>query len=141
MKSFEELELELPNGFHDAEIRGIALDYLARTAILSMNMLSGVGTPDNENLNIYRRATVRIAGLLLFFVEPPHPKYNFLLDGEPLSVSGDSVRAGQNSEMDCLLPALPQNSTVYRFFLDEWNSFVYLAAEGVEFLWDDQGSG
>jgi hypothetical protein len=117
------------------------MDFMARTAILSMNMLSGVGTPDNENLNIYRRATVRIAGLLLFFVEPPHPKYNFLLDGEPLSVSGDSVRAGQNSEMDCLLPALPQNSTVYRFFLDEWNSFVYLAAEGVEFLWDDQGSG
>jgi hypothetical protein len=140
MKSFEELEKELPNGFHDAEIRGIAIDCLARTVVLSMNLLFGVGTPDDENRSVYRPATVRIAGLLLFFVQPPHPKYNFVLDGEPLSVSGDPVRVGQRPELDCLLPALPQNATVYRFFLNEWNSFIYLAGTSVEFSWDDNGS-
>ncbi len=141
MKTFEELEEELPNGFHDAEIRGMAFDYLARTAVLSMNLLFGVGTPDDENMSVYRPATVRIVGLLLFFVQPPHPKYDFVLDGEPLSVSGDSVRVGQEPEMDCLLPALPQDATVYRFFLDEWNSFIYLAGTTVEFSWDDHGGG
>ena len=139
MQSFEELARDLPNGFHDAEIRGISLDYLTQAAVFSMNLLVGVGTPDNKNLSLYRAATIKISGLLLFFIESPHPKYNFVLDGDPLSVSGDSVRVGQNREMDLLLPALPDNAWAYRFFLDEWNSFMYIAATSAEFSWDDDG--
>ncbi len=139
MLSFEELARDLPNGFHDAEIRGISLDYLTQAAVFSMNLLVGVGTPDNKNLSLYRAATIKISGLLLFFIESPHPKYNFVLDGDPLSVSGDSVRVGQNREMDLLLPALPDNAWAYRFFLDEWNSFMYIAATSAEFSWDDDG--
>jgi len=138
--TFEKLEMELPNGFHDAEIRGIGLDYVSRTADLRMNLLVGVGTPEDRNAAIYRAGTVRIAGLLLFYIEPPDPHYCFALDGSPLNASGNSVKVGQDAAIDRLLAALPPNSTAYLFFLDDWNSSLYLAGASVEFSWDDDGA-
>jgi len=138
--TFEKLEMELPNGFHDAKIKSISLDYVSRTAKLKMNLLVGVGAPEDRNAAVYRPGTTSVHGLLLFWVEPPDPKYNFLPDGSPLNVDGDSVRNGQNAEVDRLLPSLPQSAIVYRFFLEEWNSFLYLAGDSVEFSWDDNGA-
>jgi hypothetical protein len=138
--TFEKLEKELPNGFHDAKIRSISLEYVSRTAKLMMNLLVGVGTPEDRSASVYRPGTTSIHGLLFFWVEPPDRKYNFLPDGSPLNVDGDSVRAGQSAELDRLLPTLPQNATVYRFFVEEWNSFLYLAGASVEFSWDDEGT-
>jgi len=138
--TFEELEAKLPNGFHDAEIASIHWDYVSRTVDLSMNLLVGVGTPSNPNKSLYRPGTVRISGLLLFYFEPPDPNYNFIPRGKPLDVSGDCVRAGQSAQADRLLAVLPKTATAYRFFLEEWNSFIYLAGASAEFSWAD-GSG
>src|SRR5690242_21708128 len=95
--TFEKLEMELPNGFHDAEIRSIGLDYLSRTADLRMNLLISVGTPEDRNAALYRAGTVRIAGLLLLYIEPPDPNYPFVPDGSPLNASGNSVKVGQDA--------------------------------------------
>jgi hypothetical protein len=32
---------------------------------------------------------------------------------------------------------LPSDATAYRFFLEEWNSFLYLAASKVAFSWEE----
>lgn len=137
--TFEELERKLPNGFHDAKIKSMSVDLVFRTATLMMNLLVGVGTPEDRNASVYRPGVLTIQGLLMFFVEPPDPKYNFLPDGSPLNASGDSVKVGQNPVVDHLLPVLPQHATVYRFFLEEWNSFLYLGGATVEFSWGDDG--
>ncbi len=137
MKTFEELDHELPNGFHDAKIRSVRIDYLSRTAELGMDLLVGVGIPDDKNKSVYRRGRVKVAGLLLFFIQAPDPGCKFLLDGTPLFVSGDAVRAGQSPEVDGLLPFLPPDGVAYRFFLEDWNSFLYLGGGDVEFSWED----
>jgi hypothetical protein len=50
-------------------------------------------------------------------------------------VSGDPVVLGKDPQIDRLLRKLPPNATAYRFFLEEWNCFFYLAAGDVQFSW------
>ena len=131
--TFEELIQELPNGFHDAEILGIRVDFVNRSIVIGMNLLVGVpGAPDPER---YDRGTLRVVSPYLFFIEPPDPKYHFVFDGSPINATGSSIKVGQSAEVDRLLAVLPPNSTAYLFFLDDWNSCMYLAGAGVEFSW------
>lgn len=133
--TFEELSETLPNGFHDAKIRTINLDFVASSILIGMNVQ--VGLPDSPNRNEYRAGTLVLVAPCLFFVEPPDPRYPFVPHGSPLNIDEDSVKPGQNEELDRLLPVLPPNASPYRFFLEEWNSFLYLAAGDVVFSWDD----
>ena len=133
--TFEELEHKLPNGFHDAAIREITFDFVRRSVEVGMDLL--MGGPDEPDPELYRPGKLRVAPVYLFFIEPPDPNYAFVPDGSHLKVYGDSVKVGQNAEADRLLPTIPQNATTYRFFLEKWNSFLYLAGGGVELFWDD----
>ncbi|HLY99110.1 MAG TPA: hypothetical protein VKT33_08595, partial [Candidatus Angelobacter sp.] len=65
------------------------------------------------------------------------PNYMFALSGSGIGVSGDLVAPGQNPQTDLLLRKLPSDATAYRFFLEEWNSFFYLAASEVVFSWQE----
>jgi hypothetical protein len=136
--TFEEVARKLPNGFHDAKIRSIRADFINRSITLGMDL--HVGAPGDPDPEPYRPGTLSIAPLCLFFVEPPDLRYPFDSKGSPLNVDGDSVRVGQSPEVDRLLPVLPANASLYRFFLEEWNSFLYLGGDSVLFSWDDGGT-
>jgi hypothetical protein len=133
--TFQELEEKLPNGFHDAAIREIKLDFLRRSVVLGMDLLTG--GPDDPDPELYRPGTLRVAPVYLFFIERPDPNYPFVPKGSHLKVDGDSVKVGQNAEIDRLLPSFPPAATMYRFFLENWNAFLYLAGATVEFSWDN----
>ena len=133
--TFEELEHRLPNGFHDAAIREIGLDFKERSAVIGFDMLTG--GPDDPDPELYRPGTLRMAPVYLFFIEAPDPNYPFVPIGSRIKVDGDSVKVGQNADVDHLLSTLPPNATAYRFFLERWNSFLYMAGGNVEFSWDD----
>ena len=133
--TFEQLEKRLPNGFHDAAIREINFDFLGRSVVVGMDLLTG--GPDAPQPELYRPGRLRVAPVYLFFVEPPDPNYAFVPNGSHLKVDGDSVKVGQNPQVDRLLLTLPQNAATYRFFLEKWNAFLYLAGGDVEFSWDN----
>ena len=133
--TFEELEERLPNGFHDAEIRTISLDFVSRSIVVGMNL--HVGKPDDHDPERYRPGTLRVVVLYLFFLEPPHPDYHFIPNGRPINATGKPVKVGQDAAVDRLLAVLPPNSTSYLFFLDDWNSCLHLAGASVKFSWDD----
>ena len=63
MVTLEELDHNLPNGFHDAEIFSFELDYAAGTARFRMNLL--VGWPDDPEpeRQAYQEATLVVNGL------------------------------------------------------------------------------
>jgi hypothetical protein len=131
--TLEEINRELPNGFHDAGIRKIDLDFINPLIVVSMDIWVGqLGGPDPD---CCRSGTLKILSPYLFFIEPPNPKYHFIPKGKAFIVDGDSIKVGLSPEVDRLLPVLPPNATVYRFFLEEWNSFLYLAGASVEFSW------
>lgn len=135
--TFEEIEQELPNGFHDAEIRTIAVNFVDRSIAVGMDLHFGSeGDSDPER---HRSGTLKVESFCLFFIEPPDPRYRFVPNGSPLNASGDSVTTGKDPAVDGLLRNLPTGVTLYRFFLDDWNSFLYLGGANVEFSWEDEG--
>jgi hypothetical protein len=136
--TFEEIKQRLPNGFHDAEIRKISVDFVNRSIVMGMNL--HVSVPGDADPERYRAGTLEVLSPFLFFIEPPDPRYHFVPDGAPLNATGNSVKVGQNAEIDRLLEVLPPNATVYLFFLDDWNSCLYLGGASVEFSWDDGGA-
>ena len=127
--TFREIEQTLPNGFHDAKIVRISLDYPAGTLVMNMRVL--IGTPGEPDQDEYGPAEVSVTGLYLCSIEPPDPKYPFRLTGKPLGVSGDS--SGNSSpEISNLMRKLPPSASCYRFFVEQWNSFIYVAGSDVQ---------
>jgi len=70
--TLDTIAAQLPNGFHDALLRCIAVDYVDRRATLALNVC--VGDPDGETdaqREAYRPAIVIISGLFWCIVEAP----------------------------------------------------------------------
>jgi len=133
--TFEELDETLPNGFHDAKIVRVAIDYAERSAILIMQLL--VGMPDSADPEEYRKATVKITGLCYYSIEPPDPNYPFLRGGTPIGVAGYPEDSAAFAALNALLSVMPKGVDCYRFFVHDWNSFIHVAAEEVHFEWVD----
>jgi len=143
--TLEELESILPNGFHDARLVGITLDYLGRKASLRMQLF--VGTPESENPKEYKAAIICIAGLCFFSIELPDPNEHFVPDGSPVPVSGYSedstglLKPNESiAEINKLLKNCPQATSSYRFYSHEWNSFIHIACADVSLEWNTNGS-
>ena len=91
--TLENLEEKLPNGFHDAEIFSVELDYVAGIAKFRMSLLVGwPGDPEPER-QAYQEATLVVSGLCFCSIDPPSSTYPFLPDGKPICVSGDPAKS------------------------------------------------
>jgi len=68
----DELEEDLPNGFHDAEVEAIHYDLLVRT--VSLQLLLWVGTMDDppKRRELYRRGTLIFDKVKFFAKSAPH---------------------------------------------------------------------
>lgn len=133
--TFEDLDRELPNGFHDAEIFSISLDYGGRTAVFEMAFWTGdIEGPNREE---YRRGTLFIRGLLYLSIDPPDPDYPFMDTGSSLSVAGYSEDPEQFPAMENLVKVSGSKVNCYRFYVHDWNSFIHLAATDVQLSWSD----
>lgn len=83
-----ELLAELPNGFHDALLRELNVDYARGEVRLSFDFL--VGSPDGateEEREATRPGVLRLGGITSMTMEPPDPRYR-LSDAEGVRVDG-----------------------------------------------------
>lgn len=72
MKTFERLENELPNGFHDARIMRVKIDFVGDSIEFEMDMLTGQpGTLDRDRR---RLGVLRIYSPRLFFCRIGRPR-------------------------------------------------------------------
>jgi hypothetical protein len=65
--AFQDLERSLPNGFHDAKLKSMAIDYVQRQMTMQMEIL--VGTPEAEDPEEYRNATLSVTGLYFCVID------------------------------------------------------------------------
>jgi hypothetical protein len=134
--TFEEAEKTLPNGFHDAKIVRIVLDYASNALLMTLQIL--VGTPGQSDQEQYGTAELRANGLHFCFIDPPDPSYPFKPNGKPLGVSG-APESRESPVIEGLSAKLPEGASVYRFFADRWNSFIHVAASDIQISWDRNG--
>jgi hypothetical protein len=120
--TIEEIDLSLPNGFHDSSIVGVRIDYVRRTAEIEIEIL--VSGPDDEDQEKYRPATLSISELIYFVIEPPGPPNTS--HAEPSLVDGGSSELEQAAYQ--LPKPLPAGAFTYWFFVSNWNCFIHIAA-------------
>lgn len=131
----EQLANSLPNGFHDAELEGVSIDYVSREATLRMQLL--VGDPDAQSeaaREAYRGAELQLSGLLYLVIEAPDSKYKY---AERRALRIDAGRADEKSAPKPPIPLadLPAGVSAYWFFVDDWNSLIHVAAMDARLRW------
>jgi hypothetical protein len=133
--TLEELEDNLPNGFHDAEIFSLELNYAAGTAKFRMNLL--VGWPDDTKpeRDSYQEASLVVRGLCFCSIDPPSSTYPFLPDGKPICVSGDPAKPDTLPSLPDLAAKFPSGAWCHRFFVTDWNAFIHIAGRDAEVTW------
>ena len=126
--TLEQVEDSLPDGFHDALLFGLSVDYEKRICTLRIEV--DVGQTE-------RRVDVILSGLFYCLVEAPDASYPFS--------SSDSVCVSGGETTERLLPTIgalrskaPQGTFFYSFFVNQWNSFIHVAATGAELVWSDR---
>jgi hypothetical protein len=83
--TFEELDERFPNGFDDAEIFGLTVDYQSRIATLQISLRGN--PPDSPDRDQYRRATLTVQEFYYFSIDPPDPDH-LRPQGPKLTVDG-----------------------------------------------------
>lgn len=131
--TFEELENDLPNGFHDMELHGLNINWVDGSMTMDLNFWTG--DLDGPNREEYTPGVLTITGLCFCSIDPPDPSYQFLPDNSPLNVSGDAAEPRTLALLGELSQRLPPGASCYRFFVHEWNSFIHIAAKNVQLAW------
>ena len=120
--TLDEIDRELPNGFHDAEVRRLSVDFVARIATLELDLWIGsTDLPPDGGRETYRPATIELQGLSYVVVDPPDSTYPYAR-AKPIriEISGGEHRAD--------LPPLQPGAFASRFFVQEWNAFIAISA-------------
>ena len=131
--TFEEMDAKYPDGFTDADLVRIVVDYAARTAALHLSLR---GKPaDAPERNVYEAALLEVRGLYYLAIEAPDREHisspaqgKVVVDGFPEDANGfEPFRA--------LQPRLPAGAFCCRLFVHDWNSFIHIAGENATLTW------
>jgi hypothetical protein len=130
----KELENTLPDGFHDAELQKVSVNYQERTMTLDLFVWIGNVGDSSERRETYRMARLELSGLSFLVMEPPDPAYPFK-DSAGLTIDGCDLSKNLNA---ALLKSLPDGVFVRSLWVNEWNAFMHIAARDVEIFWQGE---
>lgn len=122
--TFRELETSLPNGFHDAELLKVHIDYEEHQVALDLNLDASVDKDEPER---YRRGRVTFSGVVFVSLDPP-------VDAA-MGVSTISAGSGEPMTAPRPLPDIPKDCFLCWVFVARSNSFIRLAARSVTHHW------
>lgn len=132
--TFEQLEDELPNGLHDAQIRSVTRNFENGTLRLDVRILIGLPEEPAGKRDQYRNGHIMFTGVELLVIEKPDASSAFLAPG--------SVFFRVDRSEGDLYPAdiagkLTQSSDKYSLFVLDWHSHIHIVASGLSFGWED----
>lgn len=133
-----ELENSLPSGFHDSVLKALAVDYEQRTIRLDVSLSVGDADGPREQRDDYRNAQIAISGLVFFIIDPPATDHDFNSPGEIWIVDGyetHSIPEFTKTIEKKLLGAVPTGAFVHSFFVNDWNSYIHIAATDCTIKW------
>ncbi|GAC1475884.1 MAG: hypothetical protein NVSMB9_29230 [Isosphaeraceae bacterium] len=85
----------------------------------------------------YRTAVVTLSGLLFCVLEPPDPRYPYQ-DADALTVESGTVESLSTPPAPKLLSKTPMGAFTDWFFVQEWNSFIYVSAIEASLAWEEE---
>ena len=130
--TLEQLEESLPNGLHDAQIRRLAMDYEHARLILRVQVLVGLPTQPPPDCERYRDGEIVFEGVQLFSIELPGAGSAFQ---HPGSVWFSYERTPPGVMPAAVESALRAETQAYSLFVQDWVSWIRIAASDVGFSW------
>jgi hypothetical protein len=134
-----EIENSLPYGFHDAEITNIEIDYMAKKALITLNVPMAY---ENNRIPLYKKSVLKIDNIILFVIEPP-----FALDYPPgtpsmeenhqfvgLWVDKANLREDDLKRFSNAGVVIPEGYFCYKYFVSQWNSCIYFCANDASII-------
>jgi hypothetical protein len=119
--TIEELENQLPNGFHDSHLVSLSVDYMAGTCCVELDI--DYNHPDP---GIFRRMRLQLGGVSLLVLEPPSK--GALLLKDTVWTSGYATSEKILPNLETYRQSAPPDTFFYSFFLHDLNCFIHLAA-------------
>jgi hypothetical protein len=123
----------LPNGFHDSEIRAIRINYEQREATVDWSI--DYSSPEQDQSQPARDAQIIFRGVTYFVIETPDPKYPY---GEARRIDVNDVYKSPHENIEFIPPPVPNNSLQLSLFVNDWNSFIHIAAQSAELIWPEK---
>ena len=128
--NIEQLEAELPNGFHDTLLRTFSSDPAERRAEFVLDVWVGDLHSSLESERECRRpALLELLELAYLVVDEPDPRYP-VTKGSPVQI--DACNPDDNAE---LAGQVPVGGFAGRFFVAEWNAFIHFSAREARLTW------
>ena len=120
--------------FHDSTINKISIDFLARE--VRFKCVVDIGDPEDIDPEPEQaHGVLTLTGLLYIAVEPPYSNYPYEEDGLEISYDGSVAATDFKAPIPKLPESLPANAFAHCFFINNWNSFMFVAATGAKFEW------
>lgn len=130
--TFQQVAATLPNGFHDAELEHLQMDYVHRK--LQFDLLVWVGDlEDTERREVYRPARLTVDDVGFLVIEPPDPNSPWFKAGSIRIDAGEGHPGHGHSST--VLPAAPAGTTITWMYLEELNRFCFFSAGDASLLW------
>jgi hypothetical protein len=127
--TLNEIEMTLPNGFHDAEVSRLSIDYLTKTASIELHPWVGsMDAPSDCGRELYRPAVLVLKGIIYLSIDPPDPRY-------PYDSIGSICIDLCDSEKTKTVRELKSGEFSGKFFVVDWNTFITFIASDAELLW------
>jgi len=136
LMTFDELDNTLPNGFHDAYLHRIEMDYITRT--LQLVVVVWIGDMDDPpRKEAYRQALVTVKDVAYLVIEPPDfesPQNGGYPWEEPGEIRFDTGE-GPVSQSNTILPPAPVGTTANWMYLSDFNRCLFFAAGDATLEW------
>lgn len=123
--TLEQIENTLPNGLHDALIRGFDMDYGEMRLRLRVDLLVGLPSqpfPDRER---YQPGEICFHGVQVFAVEFPQAESPFQQLG---AICFSYKRSAPDMLPTALIREFLPNTDLYTLFINDWLSSIHIAA-------------
>jgi hypothetical protein len=120
----------LPNGFHDAELRRLEIDYFRRTLCFDLDMWIGQMS-DVRARELYRPSRLTLDKLAFIVLEPPTFSYQWNEAGSIRIDAGEGVPSKCSSK----IPDAPEGTLTSWMFLVELNAFLLFACGQASLEW------
>jgi hypothetical protein len=134
-----DIENSLPNGFHDAFLESVDVDYMSKRALIKLRLC--IGDPDastEKEREAYRGANLELLDVVYLVIEGPDPRSKYA-ETKGLWIDGGEVKSDSAPAMPIPVEQLPSGAFAYWFFVRDWNSFIHVAARDAKLQWSSEG--
>jgi len=128
--NIDELEADLPNGFHDSRLRTFSSNPAQKRAEFVLDVWVGdLQSAEESAREIHRPARLELLGLAYLVVDDPDPRY---ARSELTRVQIDACGADDDPERS---RQVPPGGFAGRFYVTDWNAFIHFAALEARLTW------